>query len=59
MDIERYQWTLSHEDREIQREGGEIAVELDQPGTWEVTLTVVDENGLKNTRVKAFEVREG
>ncbi|MFP4647392.1 MAG: SdrD B-like domain-containing protein, partial [Candidatus Acetothermia bacterium] len=59
VDIERYQWTLSHEDREIQREGGEITVELDQPGTWEVTLTVVDENGLKNTRVKAFEVREG
>jgi PKD repeat protein len=56
--IESYKWEFSHNGTVIRREGKIIDVRLEKTGTWEVSLTVTDKNGLKGRAVKSLRVIE-
>jgi len=55
-EIETYRWKLTHGESVIEKEGKEVKVALEESGEWEVSLTVVDKNGLKGKEVKKISV---
>jgi len=57
--IESYKWEFSHDETVINREGKVIDVKLEKTGTWEVSLTVTDKNGLKGREIRTIEVESG
>ncbi|MCF7876610.1 hypothetical protein K9M06_06090 [Candidatus Bipolaricaulota bacterium] len=57
-EIEAYEWVLTHGEREINKSGEKVRLELPKSGEWEVSLTVTDKNGLKNRTVKTIFVSQ-
>lgn len=57
-EIESYEWEFSHEEVEMTKEGKRVSLEVEKAGTWKVTLTVTDKNGLKGREVRTIQVKE-
>ena len=57
--IESYKWEFSQDETVINREGKVIDAKLEKAGTWEVSLTVTDKNGLKGREIRTIEVESG
>ncbi len=55
-EIETYAWKLVHGGTTIEKTGETVSLTLDQTGTWKVSLTVTDKNGLKGRAVKNIDV---
>ena len=55
-EIEKYEWEITHGETVIMREGKRVQVNLDQVGAWEISLIVMDKNGLKGKTVKTIQV---
>ena len=55
-DIETYKWKFVYRDTEMTRTGKIVELTPDKPGSWEVTSTVTDGNGLKGQAVKTIDI---
>ena len=55
-EISTYEWTITRGETEITKTGRQASVSFPEAGSWEVTLTVTDENGLKGQQVKKIQV---
>ena len=54
--ISTYQWKITNDNKVITREGEKVSIKISEPGSWEVSLTITDKNGLKAKAVKSIQV---